>query len=117
MTIVSEVFDAEKVKETCCCPFIEGGNQLWRNMLLAERVASARQCDEFGFWVFSPKENDKYLWKDQTRENGFRSVLSELGNKHFKKIHLESIFALLHEITADEEDKDWLRKMETRYRI
>jgi hypothetical protein len=113
----SKAFEIKKVKEANCCPFMQGGNQLWRNMLLAERVASSRKCDEFGFWVFSPKENDKYLWKDQARENGFRSILSELGNKNFKKIHLESIFTILHEIVTEVEDKSWLTKMEMKYKI
>jgi hypothetical protein len=120
LTAKSKVINGEKIKSLLCCPFRFGLNQLWRNMLLAEQVASSRQCDEFGFWVFSPKENDKYLWKtDKTEktETQFREILTEQGNKHFQKIHLETIFDKLQEIVSKQEDKIWLKSMEDKYRI
>ena len=61
LTHKSEVIDGKKVKTLSLCPFRFGLNQLWRNMILAEQVALSRHCDEFGFWVFSPRENDNYL--------------------------------------------------------
>jgi len=71
LTETSKVIDGIKIKSLSSCPFSFGLNQLWRNMLLAEQVASARQCDEFGFWVFSSIENDEYLWKKGETEKEF----------------------------------------------
>lgn len=120
LTAESKVIDGEKIKSLFCCPFRFGLNQLWRNMLLAEQVASSRQCDEFGFWVFSPKPNDKYLWKTEESENTekqFREILTKQGNNHFKKIHLETIFDNLQAIVSEDNDKIWLKLMEDKYRI
>ena len=64
LTTQSKAFDSQKIKSMSACPFRYGLNQLWRNMLLAEKVAYARQCDEFDFWVFSPEEHYKFLWRD-----------------------------------------------------
>lgn len=117
LTSKSKVIDGQKVKSLSACPFRFGLNQLWRNMILAEQVALSRQCDEFGFWVFSPKENDNYLWKNGATEKQFREILTQQGNDHFKKIHLESIFDNLHDIVSEQQENNWLTKMETKYRI
>jgi hypothetical protein len=106
LTKSSRVFDLQEITGFCNCPFIRGENQLWRNMLLAEKVASERRCDEFGFWVFSPKANDKYLWGEGGLEKRFRLILSERGNSVFKKVHLETVFSLLNEIIGNKEDKE-----------
>ena len=56
--------------------------------------------------MFSPKANDKYLWMEEGgRENGFRLILSEPGNRVFKKVHLESVFSILNEFVEDIGDK------------
>ena len=55
LTKKSKVLDIQKMKTSTACPFRFGLNQLWRNMLLAEKVSAARNCDEFSFWVFSPR--------------------------------------------------------------
>jgi len=117
LTKESKALNFEKIKSAHDCPFRFGLNQLWRNIILAERVASARQCDESGFWVFSPKENDKYLWRNGKTENQFRAILNEQGNRGFRKIHLESIFEILHEIIYEEQDRCWLNMMEEKYKI
>ena len=119
LTSKSKVIDGEKVKSISisACPFRFGLNQLWRNMILAEQVALSRQCDEFGFWVFSPSENDHYLWKNGVTEKQFREILTQQGNDHFKKVHLENIFDKLHDIVSDEQENIWLTNMETKYRI
>ena len=117
LTEKSKVIDGNKIKSLSFCPFRYGLNQLWRNMLLAEQVSSARQCDEFGFWVFSPIENDEYLWNKGETEKEFRDILTELGNKHFQKVYLESIFDKLNLFVSDANDKDWLKLMEKKYRI
>jgi hypothetical protein len=117
LTNKSRVIDGQKIGTVSSCPFRFGLNQLWRNMLLAEQIATARQCDEFSFWVFSPKENDAYLWKKGETEKQFREILTEQGNRHFQKIHLETIFDKLQTIVNDDDDKHWLKEMENKYRI
>jgi hypothetical protein len=117
LTEKSKVFNNAKIKTLSACPFRFGLNQLWRNMLLSEKVASSRKCDEFGFWVFSPIQNDKYLWKNNETESQFRSILTDQGNTHFKKVHLETLFDKLREIISKNTDKEWLDAMEKKYRI
>ena len=117
LTAKSKVIDINKIKSMLVCPFAFGLNQLWRNILLAEQVASARNCDEFGFWVFSPKENDDFLWKKGKTENEFRHVLTEQGNNHFKKVYLETIFEIFHSIISEPKNKVWLSAMEEKYKI
>lgn len=117
LTEKSKVIDGDKIKSLPSCPFRFGINQLWRNMLLAEQVAAARQCDEFGFWVFSPIQNDKYLWKQGETEKQFRTILTEQGNQHFKKVHLETVLDQLQTIVSDHKDQEWLTALENKYRI
>ncbi|MEO8769947.1 MAG: hypothetical protein ABI402_07675 [Ferruginibacter sp.] len=117
LTEKSKAIDGKKIKTVPSCPFRFGLNQLWRNMLLAEQVATARQCDEFGFWVFSPRENDNYLWKKEETEKQFREILTNQGKEHFQKIYLETIFDKLQTIITERDDKLWLTAMETKYRI
>lgn len=117
LTAKSKVIDGEKIKSMSACPFSFGLNQLWRNMILAEQVALTRHCDEFCFWVFSPIENDNYLWKNEETEKQFREILTPQGNKHFKKVHLENILDKLANIVSDEQENNWLTNLETKYRI
>jgi len=117
LTAKSKVIDGTKIRSLPACPFRFGLNQLWRNMLLAEKVAKARQCEEFGFWVFSPIQNDKYLWKKEETEKQFRVILTEQGNQHFKKVHLETILDKLQTMVSDHNDIEWLTALEKRYRI
>lgn len=118
LTQKSAAVDNEKAA-AAACPFRFGLNQLWRNMLLAEKAAAARHCDEFGFWVLSPLENDAYLWKQgkDDVEDLFRNILTPKGNANFKKIHLEDIFKQLENIVSEEADKTWLKAMEAKYLI
>jgi len=119
LTEVSSVLDNTKIKESNACPFRFGLNQLWRNLLLAEKVASARCCDEFGFWVFSPQPNDAYLWKEKNEdvEILFREILTEKGNTCFRKVHLEEVFKILDSFVTEIEDKEWLQAMKEKYLI
>lgn len=117
LTAKSKVIDGEKIKSMSACPFNFGLNQLWRNMILAEQVAFSRNCDEFGFWVFSPIQNDNYLWKNEETEKQFREILTQQGNQHFKKVHLENILDNLANIVCDEQENNWLTNLEIKYRI
>ena len=117
LTSTSTVIDGEKVRQSAQCPFRFGLNQLWRNMLLAERVATARGLDRFGFWVFSPKPNDEFLWKERGHdvEQLFRHILTEKGNECFKKIHLEDIITNLETLIKYETDITWLTMLKEKY--
>jgi hypothetical protein len=120
LTVNSTLFDADAIAQSATgCPFRLGGNQLWRNMLLAEKVANARNCHEFGFWVFSPKPNDNYLWQDNGGdvEQQFRAVLSPKGNECFRRVHLEYIAALLKNLCTSEADRLWLQRLNEKYLI
>lgn len=119
LTKKSVTLDYDKVEHSAVCPFRYGLNQLWRNMLLAERVAQVRKCDEFGFWVLSPRENDDYLWKQKGDdvEQLFRAVLTEKGNQRFRKVHLEEVYTILETQLKTEEDKVWLNGLKEKYWI
>jgi len=119
LTSSSALFDIKKVETSIGCPFRYGANQLWRNLLLSEKVAAARNCDEFAFWVFSPKANDDFLWKQGTEdvEQKFRSILTSCGNDGFKKVYLEYILGLLDDLSNNEDDNIWLSKMKEKYLI
>lgn len=117
LTQSSRVFDIKKISQNFGCPFRRGLNQLWRNLLLAEQVALTRNCNEFGLWVFSARENDEYLWKNGETENRFRNILNEKGNRRFKIFHLETILDKLRDMVNGEEEVCWLRDMERKYRI
>lgn len=101
------------------CPFRFGLNQLWRNMLLVEKIAEVRQCNEFGFWVLSPQPNDSFLWNEKGAdvEQLFRAILTEKGNSSFRKVHLEEIFAHLERLIDLESDKAWLEALKEKYLI
>lgn len=117
LTSNSKVFDYQKIEEARACPFRFGLNQLWRNMLLAERVAASRHCDEFGFWVLSPQMNYKYLWKKGETEKQFRAILTELGNTIFRNVTLETILDNLKMLVDSEAEKNWLMRINEKYRI
>jgi len=116
LTNESSGMDTQILKGLNACPFRFGLNQLWRNMLLSKQVAKARHCNEFGFWVFSPKGNDAFLWKNGVTEKLFREILTEKGQKQFQIIHLETILDNLQNIISDQ-DKLWFNDLEKRYRI
>jgi hypothetical protein len=115
LTSESKVFDLEKIKNCNCCPFRFSGQQLWRNMLLAENVANQRNLDEFHFWVLSPVEN-KMLWNGKEEvEAVFRSILTPLGNSRFRRLDLDNDFFNLLKPLINDDMKEWARKFEERY--
>jgi hypothetical protein len=117
LTNKSKVFDKVKIQNHNSCPFRFSLNQLWRNMLLAEKVAEIRELDEFHFWVISPKENT-FLWenKGQNNETAFREILTDKGNESFKSLELDKDFiSFLENYTNDKWSKEWLRKFREKY--
>lgn len=117
LTNKSNVFDKVKIQNQNYCPFRFSLNQLWRNMLLAEKVAEIRGLDEFHFWVISPKENT-FLWenKKQNNEKAFREILTKKGNERFKTLQLDKHFiSKLENYVNDKWSKNWLRKFRGKY--
>lgn len=112
----SKVFDKALIKNNSSCPFRFSGQQLWRNLLLAENVARHRNLDEFSFWVISPSENT-FLWEKGgiNVEEEFRSVLTSSGNEAFRKIDLNYFFAKIKALIDDEWMQGWSHKFEERY--
>jgi hypothetical protein len=102
LTQESEAFDYKKVVNSNACPFRFSMQQLWRNMLLAEKVKKSRNLDEFHFWVISPLENT-YLWNNFNEEvyASFTNLLSPSGRKAFREIHLHKFFELIDQKTND----------------
>ena len=110
-------FDKVKIQNQNYCPFRFSLNQLWRNMLLAEKVAEVRELDELHFWVISPKENT-FLWqnKGQNNETAFREILTSKGNEKFKSLELDKHFiSKIENYANDKWSKDWLRKFREKY--
>lgn len=116
LTLDSNVFDSELIESNYYCPFSLSGQQLWRNLLLAENVARNRNLDEFSFWVLSPSENT-FLWEEggMNAEDEFRSVLTCFGNNAFRKIYLDYFFKKIKAHVYDEWLKVWSEKFEGRY--
>ena len=117
LTNKSNVFDRYKLQKLHYCPFRFSLNQLWRNLLLAEKVAEVRELEEFHFWVISPKENT-YLWENrgQNNETAFREILTDKGNERFKSLELDKDFiSILENYTNDNWSKEWLRKFREKY--
>lgn len=117
LTNNSSVFEKDKVQLQNTCPFKFSLNQLWRNMLLTEKVAKIREFDEFHFWVISPKENT-FLWEnhEQNHETAFREILTNKGNEAFKSFELDKDFiSILENYTNDKWSKEWLRKFREKY--
>lgn len=117
LTKESKVFNHEAIIAMDGCPFMFSGQQLWRNLLLAENVAKARTLDEFAFWVVAPVENT-FLWNENERnvESELRKVLTPLGNRIFRRLELDrDFFQVLKPLINDEWMSRWSKKFEERY--
>ncbi|MBK9537485.1 MAG: hypothetical protein IPO12_01820 [Flavobacteriales bacterium] len=113
----STALNAAAVKAQLGCPFKGSLNQLWRNMLLAERVAAARKLDDLHFWVLSPVQNT-FLW----RENGvdayerMRGMLTLQGKAAFRRLELDKdVVLLLEGLASTAEQHTWLERFRGRY--
>jgi len=117
LTRDSQVFDINAIAGSAGCPFRFSGQQLWRNLLLAEQVAKQRNLDEFSFWVLAPAENT-FLWNEKSSnvESEIRKVLTPEGNSVFKSLQLnKDFFQVLKPLANDEWTKNWLQKFEEKY--
>lgn len=115
----SSALDAQAVKALPGCPFKGSLNQLWRNMLLAERVAEARKLDEFHFWVLSPVENT-FLWQEQKEdvEAKFRAVLTEQRSAAYRRLELDNdVMTVLENLVVNKEQAQWLQRFRLRYLV
>jgi len=113
----SRALNADAVKQQPGCPFKGSLNQLWRNLLLAERVADARQLDAFHFWVLSPAQNT-FLWEEGAGDvfERMQDLLTPQGKKAFRKLELDKdVVAVLEDLAGQEVHKEWLRRFRARY--
>lgn len=113
----SKVFDIDKIKSSIACPFRFSLNQLWRNLLLAEKLASVRNLDEYAFCVLSPKENT-WLWENGSENayDSFKNILSATGANKFFKLELDKDFVQpLERLVEEKWCKEWLSKFRTKY--
>lgn len=116
LTEASRAVDLQRVRAALACPFRFSGQQLWRNMLLAEHVARSRGLEDFSFWVVSPRENVE-LWRDPAGEveHEFRRVLTPLGDARFRRVMVEDLLAVLRPIVAGTADAAWAEAFAEKY--
>jgi hypothetical protein len=116
LTNKSALFDAAAIANSAGCPFRGSAQQIWRNLLLAERVASARRLDELHFWVLSPVENT-HLWQEGTVdvELAVRDLLTPRGREAFRRLELRRDFVEPLRSIARTQQTGWLAKVAERY--
>jgi len=116
LTNKSALFDAAAVASAPGCPFRGSAQQIWRNLLLAERVAAARGLDELHFWVLAPVQNT-YLWQEGTVEVelAVRELLTRRGRESFRRLELQRDFTDPLGAIARTEHAEWLAKVVERY--
>lgn len=117
LTKNSQVIDYQKVLENTTCPFRFSLNQLWRNLLLAEKVAKVNKFDEFHFWILCPEENLS-LWSNHSEDvlKDFQSILREAGKNSIRKLDIEKDFINFIEENADNDwTKQWIKKFREKY--
>lgn len=117
LTKNSQVFDYRKVLESPKCPFRFSLNQLWRNLLLVEKVAKMNKFDEFHFWILCPEENLS-LWSNHSEDvlKDFKSILTEEGENSIRKLDIEKDFVSFIEENSDNDwTKQWINKFREKY--
>lgn len=117
LTEESAIFSLKKIKKSNCCPFKFSLNQLWRNMLLAEKIAKKRTLSEFHFWVLYPKQNT-FLWKNhkQDIENNFRNIMTSKGNLAFRLLDIERDFIeTLETENTNKWTENWVKNFRKKY--
>lgn len=116
LTKLSNAFNFERILSSKNCPFRFSLQQLWRNMLLAERVCAIRGLHEFNFWVISPSKNI-HLWENSNEsvESNFRNILSNFGNDAFKTITLEEIVESVEQLALPIDIKDIIIEFKLKY--
>ncbi|MCP4498598.1 MAG: hypothetical protein GY822_01350 [Deltaproteobacteria bacterium] len=116
LTTESKMLNLEAIIGSSKCPFAGSAQQIWRNILLAERVAEVRALDDQRFWVVAPQENVA-LWEeagDVDVEKEVRNLLTPFGEERFERITFERIVETLKELTGDEK-KGWLAWFSEKY--
>jgi hypothetical protein len=116
LTSASRALDGKAIRSSPACPFRFSAQQLWRNMLLAEKVCEARKLDDFAFWVLSPRDN-VVLWQESTTdvEAEFRRVLTPFGNERFRRVTMEDVFTLLERLTLGTSLERWVAALTEKY--
>ena len=118
LTRRSEALDWEEISKLPACPFASSGQQLWRNMLLAENVARQRSLQQFGFWVISPRRNET-LWADGTGDvyANFARLIRPRERGRFRRLETEAVLGVIaaHLTPDDERRRWWVEEFRARY--
>jgi hypothetical protein len=118
LTQSSRAIASMAIQTAAACPFRGSGQQLWRNMLLAENVARARALDEFAFAVISPRENTQLWYEGRTDvEQEFRRVLTPFGSERFRRVALEDAVETLRPIVRGTMEAPWLDAFAEKYML
>lgn len=120
LTAGSELIASAKVASATGCPFKGSLNQLWRNMLLVERVRAARALDDVHFWVLAPAKvgENQALWADGGRdvEDAFRALFTPAGLSAFRRLELRrDVLASLRPLVRAGDESVWLDRLCERY--
>lgn len=115
-TSVSRLLDAGVIATAAACPFRGSAQQIWRNLLLAERIAAARRLDACHFWVLAPSENTE-LWKDAGAplEPAVRKLLTPDGNAAFRRLALRRDVTDILAALVGPHHRTWLADFIERY--
>jgi hypothetical protein len=112
------VLDGEKIAQLPACPFAGSGQQLWRNLLLAENVARARKLQHFGFWVISPQDNDT-LWAENGGDvfENFARLLTPGAGGRFRRVETEAVLAAIESRLESSDNRKcwWIEGFRERY--
>lgn len=116
LTQTSGAFDISTIRSFDACPFQLSGQQLWRNVLLAENVCRARGLDDYAFWVISPRDNVE-LWRQNgcDVEREFRRTLTPVGNDRFQRVALEDVIDILRRSIQAPDESSWLQSFTEKY--
>jgi hypothetical protein len=116
-TRASRLLDSAAIAGAGRCPFRGSMQQIWRNLLLAERVGAARRLNDVHFWVLAPGENS-FLWKEDgvDLEPAVRALLTPSGNAAFRRLELRRDFVdVLGGLVARGAHSAWLARLAERY--
>jgi hypothetical protein len=118
LTRGSTAFDWEKIAALPRCPFSGSGQQLWRNVLLAENVARERHLEQFAFWVIAPRDNDA-LWRGDGGDifEEFGALLTASARQTFRRLQTESVLERVEArlSRSDERNRWWISAFRDRY--
>lgn len=118
LTKQSAALDWEQIAQLPACPFAGSGQQLWRNMLLAENTARQRHLDQFALWVVSPSGNDT-PWCEHGGDvfEDFARLLKHGARGRLRRLETEAVLAAIETRLEPGDDRRrwWIGGFRDRY--